>query len=229
MKFLSFLKQQRIKTLLIAVIGASIILQGCSVIGIRTTEEAPYTIISKFENIEVRRYKKVMAVETFVQQEAFKDASNIAFKRLFEYITGENIPANNIAMTAPVMAYPSNSGSGTGKKISMTSPVIAQPGKSIQKGWTLRFVLPEKFTLKTSPLPLNPLVTLVELPAKTIAAINYTGLWDDEKFQEQRYLLNQWLEKNSYISVSTPAYAGYDPPWALPFLRRNEVMIDVQL
>jgi hypothetical protein len=226
MNNLNLLRQSSTMTLLFFVISTSIILQGCSVVGVRTTEEAQYTLVAKSDNIEVRRYKKVMAVETFVEEEAFEDASNIAFRRLFKYITGENIAADDIAMTAPVMAYPNTS--GIGKKISMTSPVIAEPSTSVKKGWTLRFVLPAKLTAETSPLPSNPLVTLVELPEKSIAAISYTGLWDDEKFQEQSSLLNNWLVENSYTSLSTPAYAGYDPPWALPFLRRNEVLIDVK-
>jgi hypothetical protein len=226
MKFVSFYKKFSAITLLISVISTSIILQGCSVVGIRTTEEAQYTVITKSDNIEVRRYKSVMAVETFVEEEAFKDASNVAFRRLFKYITGDNIDTDDIAMTAPVMAYPNPL--DTGKKISMTSPVIAQPTASIKNGWTLRFVLPANFTPETSPLPSNPLVTLVEIPEKNIAAKSYTGLWDDEEFRDQSSSLNVWLLKNGYTSISTPAYAGYDPPWALPFLRRNEVLIDVK-
>jgi hypothetical protein len=183
-------------------------------------------VITKSDNIEIRRYKSVMAVETFVEEAAFKDASNVAFRRLFKYITGDNIATDDIAMTAPVMAYETSS--DMGKEIAMTSPVIAQPTASIKKGWSLRFVLPANFTPETSPLPSNPLVTLIELPEKNIAAISYTGLWDDEEFQDQSTLLNDWLLKNGYSSISTPAYAGYDPPWALPFLRRNEVLIDVK-
>lgn len=226
MKFVSFNKKFSAITLLISVICTGIILQGCSVVGVRTTEEAQYTVITKLDNIEVRRYTSVMAVETFVEEEAFKDASNVAFRRLFKYITGDNITSDDIAMTAPVMAYPNSLDSGN--KISMTSPVLAQPSSSSKKGWALRFVLPANFTPETSPLPSNPLVTLVELPEKSIAAISYTGIWDDEEFQEQSSLLNDWLLKNGYTSISTPAYAGYDPPWALPFLRRNEVLIDVK-
>lgn len=219
MKFVNFSKRISTITFLIFVT----VLQGCSVVGIRTTEEAKYIVVTKSDNIEVRRYEKVMAVETFVEAKDFKNASNIAFRRLFEYITGGNMATDSIAMTAPVMAYP-----GMGKKIPMTSPVIAQPNQSINKGWTLRFVLPAEFKLETSPLPTNPLVTLIELPEKNIVSIGYTGLWDEIKFEEQSVLLKKWIVNNGYTSVSGPAYAGYDPPWALPFLRRNEVLIDVK-
>ncbi len=214
------------KIFLLVAVASSLILQGCSVVGVRTTEEAVYTLVKQENDFEIRQYASVMAVQTYVDQEDFDDASGIAFRRLFDYITGNNLSTDDIAMTAPVIASPA--AANKSQKIAMTSPVIATPKKTNETGWTLSFVLPASFTAANSPSPTDPSVKLTELPEKTVAAIRYTGLWDNERFETQTEMLHNWLKDNGYQSISGPSYAGYDPPWALPFLRRNEVLIDVQ-
>ena len=91
---------------------------GCSVVGIRTTEEASYTVLAEYDPIEIRDYKELIAVETDVEA-SYDEASNIAFKKLFDYISGENLGQSKIAMTAPVMSREKNA--GTGEKVAMTS------------------------------------------------------------------------------------------------------------
>jgi SOUL heme-binding protein len=214
------------RLLLLVTLCTSLLLQGCSIIGVRTTEETPYTVITHDKNIEIRRYASVMAVETYIAENDFQEATNVAFRRLFNYIAGDNIATNKISMTAPVIAEPKSPENN--QEIAMTSPVIATQRASKESGWTLKFVLPQTFTANSAPSPTDPLVKLVELPEKTVAAIRYTGLWDNERFDTNSEILNNWLLNNAYTSVSAPSYAGYDPPWALPFLRRNEVLIEVQ-
>ena len=213
------------RLLLLVTLCTSLLLQGCSIIGVRTTEETPYTVITQDKNIEIRRYASVMAVETYVAENDFQEATNVAFRRLFNYISGDNIATNEISMTAPVIAEPKSPENK--QEIAMTSPVIATQRGSKESGWTLKFVLPQTFTANSAPSPTDPLVKLVELPEKTVAAIRYSGLWDDERFESRSEALSSWLRNNAYTSVSEASYAGYDPPWALPFLRRNEVLIDV--
>lgn len=211
--------------LLIIITLLSIILEGCSLLGVRTTEEARYTIEKKDQNIEVRRYQPVMTVETFVEESNFHDATGIAFQRLFNYISGANISADDISMTAPVLAEPSPK---NGDDIAMTSPVLVTPSDNERRGWTLKFVLPASFTAATAPQPTDLLVKLKQVPEKLVAAISYAGLWSESNYQEQTRRLESWLVSHRYTSISLPSFAGYDPPWALPFLRRNEVLIDVQ-
>lgn len=213
--------------LLIIITFFSVLLEGCSVLGIRTTNEALYQVEKKVGNIEIRRYEASMMVETYSNQSDFREATDQSFRRLFDYISGANISSNDIAMTAPVIAEPQ---SNEGKMIAVTSPVIASPTypQSEREGWRLKFVLPSSFTVINSPNPTDPLVRLVEVPEKLVAAISYSGLWSERTYQEQASKLSDWLAENNYSSISLPSYAGYDPPWALPFLRRNEVLIDVR-
>lgn len=206
------------------VMGLIFSLSACSVFGIRTTDETPYQVLQKEGDFELRRYQAVMAVSTFVKAETFEDATDVAFRRLFKYITGDNQEAADIAMTAPVVA--ANSTPGAGQSINMTSPVVASEQDS---GWTMQFVLPASFTASTAPPPTNPSVELIEWPEQTLATLRYSGLWDSETFEEKSVALESWVANQGYESVSIPRYAGFDPPWTLPFLRRNEVQIEVEV
>jgi len=207
-----------------SLIAAAIILfqSGCSLVGIRSTAEPGYSVLKTDQLFEVREYDKLVVVETSVDA-AFEDAGAIAFRRLFGYISGDNKTASGIAMTAPVMAVDENIPGG--EKISMTAPVT---GQETLLGWRFAFVLPSGYTLASAPVPANPEVRLEQVPARQVAVVTYSGSWNEAGYVENLQRLQQWMGQNQLEADSLPRVAGYDPPWTLPFLRRNEVMIDVK-
>ena len=195
---------------------------GCSIVGIRTAEEASYHLLAKDDRIEIREYGELVVVETDVDA-SYEEAGRIAFKKLFGYISGENGSQSKIAMTAPVMSREGRALDG--EKVAMTSPVI---GEKQGQGWRYSFVLPANFTLENAPVPSNPEVKLAVIPRKKVAAIRYSGTWKERAMREKSEQLIDWIQRNGLERLSTPRSAGYDPPWTLPFLRRNEIMIDVK-
>ena len=98
-------------------------LTGCSVLGIRTTEEATHTVLQEDGRFELRKYDELLVVETSVTA-GYDEAGEIAFGRLFGYSSGENADQSKIAMTAPVIAEPE--GRAESVKIAMTAPVLAE-------------------------------------------------------------------------------------------------------
>ena len=203
--------------------GLIILLQaGCSLVGIRSTAEPDYAVLKTEEPFEVREYEPLVIAEILVDA-SFDEAGKIAFKRLFGYISGDNAAASEIAMTAPVMALDEN-GSG-GEKISMTAPVT---GQQTAQGWRYAFVLPSGYTLANAPLPTNPEVRLSQVPARQVAVVRFSGSRSETAYARNLSLLRQWMRQNQLEAGSLPRVAGYDPPWTLPFLRRNEVMIDIK-
>ena len=195
---------------------------GCSVVGINSVEEAAYTAVITDDPFELRDYEPMVIVETTIDDD-FENAGNKAFKRLFAYITGNNLSNSDISMTAPVIADPAATSSGT--DIAMTAPVLQQYS---QGGWRYAFVLPADLTLETAPKPIDDKVRLAEVEPRKVAVIQYSGFWSEHSMQQKTSALNDWISANNLIATSEPRWAGYNPPWTIPFLRRNEVMIDVQ-
>jgi hypothetical protein len=188
---------------------------GDSAVGI---EKSKYSVLEKNGRFELRLYKASIVAETVVES-AFADAGNTAFRRLYNYISGENRTRESIAMTAPVGQE------ARSEKIAMTAPVGQQRAGD---QWIVSFVMPSKYTMQTLPEPLDPAVTLREIPARKMAAVRYSGTWSQKRYEEQRGRLEEFIENEKWKIVGEPVFARYDPPFQLPFLRRNEVLIPVE-
>jgi len=195
---------------------------GCSVFGIRSTEEAAYSVLREQEHYQLRQYQSLLVATTVVDSD-FDEAGKQAFRRLFNYISGDNITGQEIAMTAPVIA--SESRVDGGEEISMTVPVT---GEKLDQGWRFSFVLPASYTLSSAPVPTDERVSLAQIPARKVASLQYSGSWQQAKFDANAALLLQWVQAQQLQPEGLPRVAGYDPPWTLPFLRRNEVLIDIK-
>lgn len=190
--------------------------------GIRNTEEPAYSVLQNEERFEVREYGSMVIAETLVDSD-FDDAGDIAFRRLFAYISGDNKSTTEIRMTAPVMAWDEKRSSG--EKISMTAPVT---GEKSAQGWLFAFVLPSDYTLATAPVPDSSEVELKLVPARKAAVVRYSGSWNEAGYERNLAALQKWMQQNSLEGSSLARIAGYDPPWTLPFLRRNEIIIDLK-
>ena len=206
----------------VLVLVIALLQSGCSLFGIRSAEEASYTTLVDQDRFQVRQYEALVVAETVVGTN-FDEAGNIAFKRLFGYISGANRKQAEIAMTAPVMALDEDSTGG--EKISMTAPVT---GEESTRGWRFAFVLPAGYSLQAAPVPTNSDVNLVLVPARKVAVLRYNGSWSETSYRSNLKLLQDWMHRNQLEAASLPRVAGYDPPWTLPFLRRNEVLIDIK-
>lgn len=187
-------------------------------------EEPKYTLVEKTGAFELRAYAPKVLAETLVDG-SLDAASSVGFRRIADYIFGNNTAHNGgnekISMTAPV-TMAAKSDKSASEKISMTAPVTMQQtdGK-----WRMYFVMPSQYTLSTLPTPNNPAVTLRELPATRMAVIRFSGLAGEVKTAKKTAELMAWLKSKNIVPNGEPELARYNPPWTLPFLRRNEVMV----
>ena len=196
----------------------TLFLTGCSVFGVMSVEEAGYEVVKNNDHIQIRQYKPLVVAQTEVDGN-YKEASNQAFNRLFKYISGNNKKQQKISMTAPVIMDPKT------EEIAMTAPVFQEKS---DKRWLMQFVLPAQYTLATAPIPGDSSVNLKEIPSKKVAVLRYSGFLSEQSIAEKTKELNAWLDTEGFKIISPARSAGFDPPWALPFLRRNEVHIDVE-
>jgi effector-binding domain-containing protein len=192
-----------------------IFLYSCATVGI---EKSKYAIIEKEGKLEIRQYQSQIVAETIVDAD-FDESGNIAFRRLFKYISGNNRKKESIAMTAPVNQETAS------EKIAMTAPVNQQKS---QDKYSVSFLMPAKYTLKSIPEPLDPTVTIKEIPARKMAVIRYSGTWSKKRYEEKRNLLENFIRRHGLKITGEDIFARYDPPFQLWFLRRNEVLFPIE-
>ena len=192
----------------------------CSLFGIQSEEGPKYKVLNKEANFEIRKYEPYIVAETSVEG-SYDESSGDAFRILAGYIFGKNKGNNKISMTSPVESKQEPS------KIAMTSPVtMNQNGKS----YTMSFSMPSKYTLKELPEPLDNRINFREVKEKFVAVHRFSWLSSKKKNDRKAKELRDWLKKSSnYTYQNTYSYAGYNPPWTIPFLRRNEVLIPLKV
>ncbi|WP_347989635.1 heme-binding protein [Methylomonas sp. AM2-LC] len=186
--------------------------------GIRTSEEAPFTLISQQGDIQIRQYPAIVVAETEVEAN-YASSGSIGFNRLAGYIFGNNIQNQKMAMTTPVFRE------NAGEKMDMTAPVFQQ---AVDNKWLMSFVMPSGYDLTNLPTPLDKQVVLKETPTKKVAVLRYSGSLTVERIAEQSQILSDWLTEHHYRQLSKPRSAAFDPPWTLPALRRNEIHIEIE-
>ena len=81
--------------------------------------------------------------------------------------------------------------------------------------------------MDTAPTPTNNEISLRLIPKQLMAVIRYSGRWTERNFNRHKEQLLESLEESNIKTIGVAESAAYDAPYVLPFLRRNEVMIEV--
>jgi hypothetical protein len=192
-------------------------LAGCSVFGIRSgTPEPAYQVIAKAGPVEIRHYAPRLAASVTIPGDELQ-ARYQGFKRLASYIFGANTGKTSISMTAPVAQ--------SATKIAMTAPV-AQTRNSTGS-WTITFYMPANYTMATLPKPADPGIFIHTLPASLDAVIRFSGIPGTTPVAREQTALLQALSRSGWAAAGEPVAWFYDPPWTLPWCRRNEVAVPV--
>lgn len=165
-------------------------------------EHPKYEILSTDKHIETRLYQSMTIAQVVVNGER-SDAIRKGFKIIADYIFGNNQNNAEIAMTAPVQQ---------------------QGSKDF---WKVSFVMPSKHSLDTLPEPNNKKITLKTDNQKKFVAIVFSGTGSDSNIQKNTTKIQTYIKDNNLKTKDEFKYAFYNPPWTLPFLRRNEIMVEI--
>ena len=211
-------------------LGAALVgglLGGGSIFGIRSGyEEAAYELLLDDGKFEVRQYEDELVARTVTRGD-MSEAGSAAFRRLGGYIFGKNVTRDSVAMTTPVLQEElKSSGASESESIAMTTPVFQE--ESAEGTWVQTFVLPREYTMETLPVPTDPTVELARARGLKVAVVRYSGLRSTRKIEEQTERLRAWMSERGLVATDAPRSAAYDPPWTIPFLRRNEVQIPIE-
>lgn len=189
--------------------------------GVRSEyEQAPYTVIDHIgETTEVRRYPPQVVAEAIVEAPDESSGRSKAFRALFDYISGANRSQAKISMTAPVETAKRS------ETIAMTVPV--ETASQAAGRYAMRFFLPAGYDLQTAPQPTDPRVHIVELPERTLAVLRFTGARDAQNVARHLTDIDAIVRGSQWRAAGEPTTMFYDPPWTIPFFRRNEVAVPV--
>lgn len=202
--------------IIFTMIGLAVIAAAAAGPIMSNVEQAKYTIVETHGDVEIRDYAPMIVAEAEVKgprAEAIRDG----FRIIADYIFGNNKAAQKVAMTAPVAQQ-------VNEKIAMTAPVTQQgEGNS----WKVHFVMPSSYTLDTLPKPNNDAVKLKKIDGKRFAVIRFSGMGKNDSLETHTQELEVFIAARKLKALSAPSYAFFNPPWTLPFLRRNEVMVEI--
>tara|TARA_B100001769_G_scaffold248764_1_gene220641 strand:- start:2 stop:550 length:549 start_codon:yes stop_codon:yes gene_type:complete len=161
-------------------------------------EEANYEVVKENQKYEIRKYPDRLVIET-------NSIKGNGFRKLFNYISGNNEKNQEIKMTVPVT-------------------------QEIKNGnMTMQFYLPSKFNKDNVPKPSNSEIKVLTIEGGYYAAIKYSGRSSDKNFLKNKDILEKELKQDNIIILSPPIRASYNSPFTLPMLKRNEVMYKVNL
>ena len=166
-------------------------------------EEPAYAVLEKIEGVEIRRYEGYWVAQKLVAGN-FGDAGNQAFRPLVSYLSGDNATGEKIQMTAPVQQH------------------------SIGERHAVTFVMPRQLASNGLPDPVDETVTLQQVPPQMVAALRYSGGWQEERYRKFEQQLLAHLSATDYVVCGEAVWARYNPPFWPGFLRRNEVLIPVR-
>ncbi len=198
----------------------NLILSACSVVGVRALEEPIYQTQMQEGNFEIREYASYLVAEVFMEGEDFDEASGDGFRILADYIFG-----NNLSHSASVQM--AGKAEAASENIAMTAPVQMDQGEQPDQ-WRMAFSLPSKWNLETAPVPNDQRVNLREILPERMVVLQFSGRMGARDLEEKEQELRQWATKQGITVVGSVRTARYDPPWTLPFLRKNEVQLKVE-
>ena len=183
------------------------------------TEQPKYRVLETIGGgVEVREYAKRIAAEVTVDAQSPDQARSEGFNKLAGYIFGNNRQRQSIVMTSPVEI------DAKGQSIAMTSPVEVD---SRGGAMTMRFFMPAIYSMADLPQPNDGMIQIIEVSPAMVAALQYSGSTKESVVAAKTVALLEKL-KSSEWTVAGPSKAlFYNPPWTIPFLRRNEVMVEV--
>jgi hypothetical protein len=184
-----------------------------------STEQQRYEVIERIgKNIEIRQYPTRIVAETTVDASISDNPRGDAFRIVAAYIFGANKARQKIDMTAPVeIAKPSVT-------IPMTAPVEVNTANNVL---IMRFFMPSSYSINNLPEPSDPRVKLIELEPMTAAVLQFSGSTSDAVVSTRTTELMAAIQNTKWRVSGAATAFFYNPPWTLPFLRRNEMAVPV--
>jgi hypothetical protein len=188
--------------LLVVILIAFIFVQLYLINGQRKIERYSYVVTKKYKQFEIRSYETTLFTSVKLSTKGYKNSSSKGFSILAGYIFGNNDRNEKIAMTSPV-------------------------SMSLDDSMTMMFMVPKNFNKNMLPKPNQSGIEFKEEPAKTVAAISFSGWANDTKIEKYKQDLKAALDAEGIKYSNRFYFFGYNAPFEV-FNRKNEVIVELQ-
>ena len=188
--------------ILVVILIAFVFVQVYFMLAQRNIETYPYTVKKKYDGFEIRSYEATLFTSVKLSTKGYNNSSGQGFSILARYIFGNN---------------------ERNEKISMTSPVSI----SLEDSMTMMFMVPKKLNKDMLPKPNQSGIEFREEPAKTVAAIRFSGWANDTKIEKYKQNLKAALDAEGIKYSNQFYFFGYNAPYEV-FNRKNEVIVELQ-
>jgi hypothetical protein len=168
----------------------------------RNIETYAYVINKKYDTFEIRSYEATLFTSVKLSTKGYKNSSSKGFSILAGYIFGGNERNEKIAMTSPV-------------------------AMTLEDSMTMMFMVPKELKKDMLPKPNQSLIEFKEEPAKTVAAISFSGWANDKKIEKYKQILKSALDAEGIAYADRFYFLGYNAPYEV-FNRKNEVIVELQ-
>lgn len=161
-------------------------------------QEPHFELIDKDGAFELRRYAPFVSVAT--SDDTLRGSG---FGRLFSFISGKNQSQEKMPMTIPVL--------------------------NDTEASTMEFVLPLHMVKKSdAPKPVSDQEEIKEYHLNLTAVVRFSGRSSQEKIDIQTEMLRAWCDQKGYKPTKAPLIARYNAPMTPGFLRRNEIILQIE-
>jgi hypothetical protein len=173
-------------------------------------EQPSYVVVKTTEDYEIRMYAPYTVCSTEITSLSNEGetitldplVTSTSFNKLASYIFGANNKTEKISMTVPVIIDSKN----------------------------INFVLPKNIDASSAPLPNIDSITIKNVPSELIAVREFTGIATESETNQQRGKLEDFLISDGIVYDSESfKVLQYNPPYTLPWVRRNEVSFVVTM
>ena len=188
--------------ILVVILLAFIFVQLYFIRAQRNIETYPYKVKKKYDLFEIRSYEATLFTSVKLSTKGYKNSSSKGFSILAGYIFGNN---------------------DRNEKIPMTSPV----SMSLEDSMTMMFMVPKEFNKDMLPKPNQSGIEFKEEPAKTVAAIRFSGWANDTRIEKYKQNLKAALDAEGIRYSNQFYFFGYNAPYEV-FNRKNEVIVELQ-
>ena len=170
-----------------------------------TYEEPEFVVISKHRGFDIRLYSETVRAQVRTTGQDWRGSSG-GFRRIAGYIFGGNNRNEMISMTAPVLIWEGDD------------------------GMMMAFTMPSEYSKNSLPLPNNNDVQLERQKGGGFCALKFSGLSGPRKSKRLITRLSSMIEGGGWKIIGPALVAIYDNPiTTLPFLRRNEILIPIDM